>query len=278
MAFPLKEIESLLYRLITAPNGVAEGLLAERNLSPGGLGAIVRGDARLSAAERVDIYANMYFYRLLEVLKEDFPATAAVLGADNFHNLVTGYLAEYPPTEPSVMYVGCHLAAYLRDHPLRNAAPYIADLARLERALVDVFHAPDAPALEAGQMRAISPEDWPALRLRTHPAHAILDLEWRVAAVLEAVEQGKESNEPAHETSWVLVWRRNSRVFYREIDAVESAALERLETGAAFRQVCDLIAAGAAGADPVIEINRRLERWLSDGILAQPARRRAPRK
>ena len=25
--------------------------------------------------ERVDIYANMYFYRLLEVLQEDFPAT-----------------------------------------------------------------------------------------------------------------------------------------------------------------------------------------------------------
>ena len=102
----LKELESLLYRLITAPSGVAEGLAAERDLGAGGLDAIVLGDDRLSAEARVDIYANMYFYRILDALKEDFPATLAVLGDDNFHNLVTGYLLEYPPTEPSISHCG----------------------------------------------------------------------------------------------------------------------------------------------------------------------------
>ena len=86
----------------------------------------------------------MYFYRILDALKEDFPATLAVLGADNFHNLVTGYLLEYPPTEPSISYCGRHLADYLRDHPLRDGAPFVADLARLERAVVEVFQGPDA--------------------------------------------------------------------------------------------------------------------------------------
>ncbi len=130
----LKNLQSLLYRLITAPSGVAEGLAAERELSARGLDSIVLGDERLSAADRVDIYANMYFYRLLDALKEDFPATLAVLGADNFHNLVTGYILEYPPTEPSLYYCGRYLADYLRDHPLSESAPFIADLARLERA------------------------------------------------------------------------------------------------------------------------------------------------
>ena len=85
MPTQLKELQSLLYRLITAPSGVAEGLVAERSLGAGGLEAIVRGDDRLSAEARVDIYANMYFYRILDALKEDFPATRAVLGGDNFH-------------------------------------------------------------------------------------------------------------------------------------------------------------------------------------------------
>src|SRR5208283_4803243 len=84
----LKRLESLLYRLITAPSGVAEGLAAERTLGAGGLDDLVLGDERLSAEARVDIYANMYFYRLLDALKEDFPATLTVLGDDNFHNLV----------------------------------------------------------------------------------------------------------------------------------------------------------------------------------------------
>ncbi|MGA6974800.1 MAG: DNA-binding domain-containing protein, partial [Candidatus Binatus sp.] len=145
----LKSLQSLLYRLITAPSGVAEGLAAERELSARSLDAIVLGDERLSAADRVDIYANMYFYRLLDALKEDFPAALAVLGADNFHNLVTGYLLEYPPTEPSLYYCGRYLADYLRDHPLSESAPFIADLARLERATVEVFHGADAPVLES---------------------------------------------------------------------------------------------------------------------------------
>src|ERR1700689_4013540 len=144
----LKKLESLLYRLITAPSGVAEGLAAEPALGAGGLDALVIGDERLSAEARVDIYANMYFYRLLDALKEDFPATLAVLGNDNFHNLVTGYLLEYPPTEPLLYYCGQHLAAYLRDHPMREGAPFIAGLAAVERAVVEVFHGPDAAVLE----------------------------------------------------------------------------------------------------------------------------------
>ncbi|HEV2169709.1 MAG TPA: DNA-binding domain-containing protein, partial [Candidatus Binatus sp.] len=110
----LRNIESLLYRLITAPEGVRDGLGRERRLPAGGLGAIIDGDDRLDAVDRLDIYANMYFYRLLDVLREDFPATAAVVGTDLFHNLVTGYLLEHPPTEPSIAYAGRYLAKHLR--------------------------------------------------------------------------------------------------------------------------------------------------------------------
>ena len=186
MPTQLKNLQSLLYRLITAPSGVAEGLAAERELGAGGLDAIVLGDDRLSAEARVDIYANMYFYRILDALKEDFPATLAVLGADNFHNLVTGYLLEYPPTEASISNCGSHLANYLRDHPMREGAPFVADLAKLERAIVEVFQASDAPALNRDSLRAIAPDEWPAMKLRIHPSAQILALDWRVSELLRA--------------------------------------------------------------------------------------------
>src|SRR5208283_5007423 len=97
MPSDLSWVEGLLYRLITAPSGVAEGLAQEKSLGADGLARVIVGDDRLNAEERVDIYANMYFYRILDVLKEDFPATLAVVGPERFHNLVTGYLIEYPP-------------------------------------------------------------------------------------------------------------------------------------------------------------------------------------
>src|SRR5580700_1401821 len=108
----LRRLQEILYRLIVAPRGVEEGLAHEPALPPGGLEDLVAGDDRMTRVERVEVYANGYFYRLLEVLKEDFPATLAVAGADNFHNLVTGYLVDYPPTQASVYYLGLDFADY----------------------------------------------------------------------------------------------------------------------------------------------------------------------
>jgi hypothetical protein len=265
MPTQLKKLEGLLYRLITAPSGVAEGLAAERDL--GGLEAIVLGDERLSAEARVDIYANMYFYRIRDSLKEDFPATLAVLGDDNFHNLVTGYLIEYPPTEPSLYYCGRHLAAFLRDHPLRENAPFVADLARLERASVEVFHGRDAAVLEPDALQTVAPADWPPLKLRIQPSAQILALDWRVSELLHAVEDDREWTPAEPGAVKVLVWRRDARVFYRDLDDAEGDALEAVLRGATFAEICDVVAADGATDDPVDSINRMLARWLSDRLL-----------
>ena len=263
----LKNLENLLYRLITAPSGVAEGLAAERDLDAAALGAIVLGDNRLSAEARVDIYANMYFYRLRDALKEDFPATLAVLGDENFHNLVTGYLLEYPPAEPSISYCGRYLPTWLRDHPLRDGAPFIADLAALERAIVEVFHGPDAAALEPDALRAIAPADWPSLKLRIDPSAQILALDWRVSDLLRAVEEHRPWTPAQRAAVKVLVWRRNARVFHRDLEPAEADALDAASRNATFAEICERVAANPDINDPAAAMNKMLARWLSDGLL-----------
>ncbi len=231
----LEALQALLYRLITAPEGVAAGLAAESASEPEMLEHLIESDDRLSATERLEIYANAYFYRILDCLKEDFPATLATLGPDDFHNLITAYLIEYPPTEPSISYAGRHLAEFLRHHSMRAMIerwPFIAELARLERTQIEVFHAAQAEALDAEAMRSISPDDWPALAMRTHPALAIVDCEWRVDELLREVEAAGGENDrplgaPAHAPVSVLVWRQNSRVHYRSLERPERAAPQR---------------------------------------------------
>jgi hypothetical protein len=267
MPSDLNWVESLLYRLITAPSGVAEGLAAEKSLARGGLAQVVAGDDRLSAEERVDIYANMYFYRILDVLKEDFPATLAVLGAERFHNLVTGYLIEYPPAHFSISFAGNHLADFMRDYPRREEFPFLADLARLERALIEVFHAADATPLDAQQMRAIAPADWPSLKLTLHPANQILELQWNVASILNAVEHREELSPAARADISMLVWRNRNRVYYRAIDAAERDALDAIAKGTTFAEICEMIARSVDEGDPASAINQRLETWLRDGLL-----------
>jgi hypothetical protein len=280
----LKNLQALLYRLITAPEGVAAGLAAERARGPRAradsddlddLENVIESDDRLSAVERLEIYANAYFYRILDCLKEDFPATLATIGSDNFHNLVTGYLIEYPPTEPSIAYAGRYLAEFLRHHSMRATIerwPFIGELARLERTLIEVFHATEAEPLNAEAMRSVAPEDWPALAMRTHPALAIVDCEWRVDELLGEVEAAAGENDrphdaPAHAPVSVLVWRHGSRVHYRALEPQERAALELASAGASFAAICEVIAAVCGEDDPVAPINRLLARWLEEGLL-----------
>ncbi len=271
MALDLKSLQSLLYRLVVAPGGVAEGLDRETGLPSGGLDTIIHGDERLCALERLDIYANMYFYRLLDCMKEDYPATLAVVGPDNFHNLITGYLSAYPPSDPSVLYAGQHLAGYLSSHPLRDNWPFLADLARLERALIEVFHGPDASALTADEVRTMAPGDWPALELQTHPALQLLRLDWDAQKIVRAVEEGKDWDAPEHRATSVLVWRKDNRCYYRALDGVELLAIGALRKGVSLAALCECVAVAAAGEEPAALIFGLLERWLAHGILVRPS-------
>jgi hypothetical protein len=263
----LNELQNLLYERITNLDTTKESLGDERGPAPGVFEALVRGNERLSAAERVDIYANAYFYRLLDCLGEDFPTTLAVVGTDNFAALVKEYLLEHPPTEPSILYAGLYLADFLNDHPFAERWPFIADLARLERAVLDVFHAADAPALSLETLHAVPSEEWPALKLRTHLAVEIVHSEWRIADVLHTVEQGREWTDPEHEEASVLVWRQNALINYRNLEPVERDALVIVAKGASFAAVCEAVAAGAEEPNRVALIGRLMARWLADGII-----------
>jgi len=263
----LARLQTLLYRLITAPGGIAEGLANEQSLGPNSLEGLISGDDRLSARDRLEIYANAYFYRLLDVCREDFPATVAILGDAHFHNLITGYLIEYPPTEPSIQYAGRHLPDFLRGHPLRESRPFLADLALLERTLVEVFHAADAIPLEAAALSAIDPAQWPAMGMATHPASRVLDLEWHVEQVVRAVENGESPQAPPPGPLKLLVWRRNSRVLYRELKPGESVALTIARDGATFAAICEAVARESGAVDPAALITRLLGQWLSAGLL-----------
>ncbi len=271
MTMRLGELQSLLYRLITAPEGVAQGLAAERALPAAGLSAIIRGDHRLGARERLDIYANMYFHRLLAVLKEDYPATFKVLGETGFHNLVTGYLIAHPPTEPSVFHAGRHLGRHVRANPIEQF-PFLADLASLERALVESFVAADAVALDSSAMRAIDPAAWPRLRLRVHPATLIVACGWSVGELLRAIEEGRDWQPPRHRREHVLVWRKDATVFYRVLESAELAALECAMRGSSFTAICEAAQRELDDGNAVGEINRMLARWLADGLLVRADR------
>ncbi|MBV8361740.1 MAG: putative DNA-binding domain-containing protein [Deltaproteobacteria bacterium] len=263
----LQELQTLVYQLVVGPrpgnseNGHGRPFREIRQ--------IIRSDQRLTAIERINIYVNAYFYRLLECLKEEFPATLAVLGSKDFAGLVHDYLVWRPPTEPSIFYAGRYLAEFLRNHFLAYCRPFVTELVRLERATLESFHAPEAPTLTDKEMRAIPAHEWPTIELRSHPGVAILRGEWRISEVLSAVERGDKWVEPAQETNAVIVWRRGTDVHYRILEDAETDALILLQQGTSFAAICEGIAIANSSSDQVTLIGRLLARWLADGIIVR---------
>ena len=157
----MKTTQHLLLKLITAPEGVEKALQEfPKTVLP------IRGDDRLSSVERLDIYANMYFYRIRDALKEDFPAVLKILGEIGFHNLITEYLVLYPSTHYSLRNAGQHLPRFLKKHRFSKKYPYLAELAQMEWALLTAFDASDSKVLTKNELKDVAPEEWSRLNFR----------------------------------------------------------------------------------------------------------------
>jgi hypothetical protein len=265
MELALGELQSLVARLITSTEGVNPQLQRD---SPARdkIEKIIHGDERLGAVERLQIYATAYFHRLLESLTEDYPVTLAVIGEEEFRALVAAYLAAHPSNSPSVFGVGRSLPDFIVRYPEVMPWPFLGDLARLERTLIEIFHAADAPPLTATELQHIPPERWDELRLYPHPAVAILDCEWRVDELLDLAGTGDPIATPERRATAILVWRQDNEVYRRRLEPVERIALGLIREEATFGAVCEAVAP-QLGADTVREINAMLARWLRDGIL-----------
>jgi hypothetical protein len=250
---------------------VSAGLARERGFDARALDAIIVGDERLSAIDRVGIYANAYFFRLLDVLREDFPCVATVLGDAVFHNLVTGYLIEYPPDRASVVECGRYFADHVGGHPIARKFPFLADLAGLERASVEIFLAPDAATLTIEDLRAIEPSRWASIRLKAVPAARVLEHRWPASKLAAEIERGRKFKSPSRRANSVLVWRRDNSVRRREVAGPERAAIAAMIRGSTFGRICTIVARAAAAKDPAKAAAAMLANWVADKLLVAPS-------
>ncbi len=271
---PLAEIQRRIRRLIAAPSGVGAALAEAGDPEGLELAGLVRGDRRLSAVDRLEIYANAYFYRILERLTEDFPALARTLGEAWFNDLVTAYLMACPPRHPSLRFAGDRLANFLADDPradpFRPRFAWAADLARLEWAILDAFDAADAATSDRQSLARIPPHAWGDLVFRFQPGLQLLALNWPVRAVRSTVDEGQapDLDSLARQSIRVVVWRADDRVFHREIDSDEASLLEPARAGETFGRQCARLA-DRVGDDraPALAVEM-IARWLADDWLS----------
>jgi hypothetical protein len=255
----LRELQRLFHALVIAPEGVEPGLSA-MGKSAADLAEVVRGDARLGAVERLDVYANMYFFRILDVLRADYERVLRAVGDARFHNLVTDYLLACPPRSPSLREAGDRFPAFLAAADL---PPWLAELGALERARLEVFDDTDAEALTLEDLRALPPERFAELPLGLIPAHRVLTVTHAIGQAWRALDEDPAFAPPA-QPGRLLVWRQDRRVYHRALEPGEPISLC---DGRPFGALCDHLIA-ARPAEPIAQLAfALLGRWVEDGLI-----------
>lgn len=196
----------------------------------------------LSPLERADVYRDAYVFRLCDVLRDDFPEVAALVGP-RFEPMAVEYAARHPPTHPSLRHYGARFPAFAAEHPLARRWPNLGELAALEWARVEVFDAPEVPLLVLADLDSIEATLWPTRVFTLAPAVRVLPR--------------------------LVVFRRGHVACHRAISWSEVDALRRVQRGAPFAQVCVALAGGGSVADAARGALKTVAQWTVDGLLAR---------
>jgi hypothetical protein len=236
---------------------VGEGALAET-------AALVRGGA-LSREDRVGLYAEMYWLRMRDSLRADYPFVLRVLGDEDFDVLVARHLRREPSTHYSLGRLGAGFTETVGAASLE--LPWLADLAELEWARAEAFVAPDAPVLELPALSALTDETFSHSRLVVSPSVRLLRPRWDVLPVWRALERGAAWREltVTRAESPLVVWRQGFAVFHVAVPDAEHHALSSAQQGLGLSTVCE---AFAEAPEPAQAAFQALASWASEGMLS----------
>lgn len=233
---------------------------------------VVKGSERLTAEERLGIYARGYRARLRECLKAEFPVLHALVGDQVFGLFAEGYLAAHPPTSYSLFDLGAGFADFLQDTRPRPLGPpgspdaLPAALARLERARAESRRAPGVESDPAHRpvdqfVVLTSPE----LTVRTPPSLRLLHLDFALLDTVAAADHGDRPPVPSPADTRYAVARAHYRVRVHVLAPWQHAFLRACATGDVPLRTATATAAHACGRD-LAEVRAAVFTWLPAAV------------
>jgi hypothetical protein len=222
----------------------------------------------LTPAERLDIYAGMYVYRLQEALAVDFPAVAHALGHDAFWSLTREYVRDRPSRYFNLNAYSAAFPAYVAGRRDVKYHDFLGELATLEWAMVDVVHARSSEPRTFAHLAGATAEQWEGARFALAPAVRLFAFEHPVNIYYQAYRDGKHPAIPRRDASWLAVQRRGFVVWRLSLTRARFAALSALARGKTLRQALEAVLRAKLLDAGSLEkaLFRWFQEWTSDGL------------
>lgn len=153
-------------RLAERQHSFARALLdPQRPLPPG----LVGPDGEPSE-RRFAVYRNNVVSGLIDTLQAAFPVVGRIVGVEFFRAMARVYVAQEPPDSPILLGYGAGFPDFIGTFEPAATLPYLPDVARIEHAWADAYHAADASPLDPAALARIAPDGLSGLQLCLGPS------------------------------------------------------------------------------------------------------------
>ncbi len=231
---------------------------AERPVPP----AVSSHTAR-TPQKRFAVYRNNVIVGLSEALRTQFPATEKIVGTEFFSAMARVYVSTEPPRSPVLMSYGERFPAFIAAFPPAAELPYLADIARLEFARTQAYHAADAVPLDAAAWQAVDMHELPAMRVALHPSLRVVRSAFPVVTIWS---MNSGAREPAsiedHSSEDALIARPHSEVEVRQLPPGGAEFIDALAAGMTLGEA----ASAAATANAAFDLAANLAGLIGAGL------------
>jgi hypothetical protein len=195
--------------------------------------AETRGGESEPDGHRFAIYRNNIAMSLIGAVEARYPVTRRLVGDTFFRAMARAFVARNKPQTPVIVHYGADFADFVAQFEPARPLAYLADVARLENAWVEAYHAADAESLTLDALDALDPQTIGDAKFTFHPAARLLRSDHPAASIWAGHQGEGDAKAPDH---WrgeeILATRPAAEVSVRVLPAAGYAFARALQTGA----------------------------------------------
>ena len=267
----LSDLQRWMLDAITHPDGPRSGAGAGASSLKGEKPhAVIRRSKNLTSFERINIYHEMYYLRLIEILEGDFSSVRHAAGEERFTALARNFIVEHPSRHYDLGNLGAKFPMFLRRVKNLKHRSFIADLGKLERAIEEVFDETQVAALKTDELLSVPQGRWAEARLRTIPAFRLIASRYPINTYLEAVRKDRDPQIPAAEPTWVCIYRKKFTVWRMDLGHPQFNILTALSRGKTVGEAIEtcLELPETATLDLAASIQTWFKDWAASGFFS----------
>lgn len=225
-----------------APNGMCLAEEAGRYIVP---------SRNLKPHQRMQIYNQQYWWRLLKAMHENFPLLTRLYGYQGFNEIIAiPYLLKYPPNHWSLSSLGERLLQWIEEEYQAPDIRLVQDSAQLDLAFTESFLAPENPPINLHLLMKDNPDNLLTATFHLQPHIFLFQWDYHLMTFREAflehdvdywVDNPFPKLEKERKYYFVLYRTLKNLICWKELSQGEYLLLKTLKEGATLEAACEYL-------------------------------------